>query len=100
MNLDCDIVALEAERQNLAQYFTTINNAMSSFIKVSKDVCKADVWSGEAENAYYGLIDGIVENFAAVSDHFVNINLYLSTVISNYAAVERKINSSIGSIIK
>ena len=59
-----------------------------------------DVWSGDAEKTYYDLIDDIVENFATVSDHFVNINLYLSTVISNYAAVEKRINNSIESMLK
>ena len=93
LELDCRYDILRnTEKPELITNFNQITSSINSFIKISKDACASDVWTGEAEKTYYELINDVVNNYATVNDHFVNISDYLDGIINNYEKADRAIS--------
>lgn len=93
--MNCDYYALKnTEQPNLIKEFNEINNAISSFIGTCRELCKSDVWTGEAEKVYYDLISNIVDNYSTVYDQFSNIGTYVNGVADNYKKADASISTN------
>ncbi len=89
--MDCDYGALDNERAYLVNEFNAINSSVDTFIKISQDICKSDVWTSEVEETYNSLISGIVDNYVTITEQFANIDSYMSTVVENYYLIDHKL---------
>ena len=96
--MNCDYKALETERVELVAEFNKLSASIKAFIDTSKSICSSDIWTGEAEKVYYGLISNVVDNLATVSDQSNNIDSYIKSVIYNYIKLEQGIEQGIVSL--